>query len=138
MTKRMLALITAVVALLAFGSVALADVEEGTFDDDGFVSGDGRFVTTQVSIECDLEERYRVRLTVTQDDTGAYSEVKKSGECTGNEEDLVLSGPARGKALFDVSEETEACALVRTRIKGDVTDAEQFCEDDINLDETDD
>ena len=137
MIKKMLALTAAVVALLAFGSVASADVEEGWFDDDGFVSSDGRHVATQVSLECDEGEKYFVRLTITQDDTGALAQVRRPGECTGDEEDLVLSAPAHGKAVFDAGDDTEACALVRTKVKSEVTDAEQFCEDDINLDEVD-
>ena len=127
-----------VIALLGLAATtAVADVDEGVFDDDGFVSSDGRHVTTQVSIECDEGERYFVRLTVTQDDTGALAQVRQPGECTGAEEDLVLSAPARGRAVFDVNDETEACALVRTRMQSEITDAEQFCEDDINLDEDD-
>ena len=137
--KRMLVSLGIVAVLLAFGSVATADVEEGTFDDDGITSHDGRFVQTQVSLECDEGERYFVRLTITQDDTGALGQARAVGECTDDEEDLFLTAPARGNVLFDVSEETEACALVRTREVGEgVTDAEQFCEDDINLDEEDD
>jgi hypothetical protein len=128
----------AVLMLLALATVAIADIEEGEFDDDGFVSSDGRHVTTQVSLECDEGERYFVRLTITQDETGALAQVKRPGECTSDDMDLVLSAPARGNALFDVDDETEACALVRTRDKGDITDAEQFCEEDINLDEEED
>ena len=138
MRKPLIGVATAVFALLAMTSIAGAEIDEGEFDDDGLVSSDGRHVTTQVSIECDEGERYFVRLTVTQDETGALAQVKRPGECTGEDEDLVLSAPARGKALFDVNEETEACALVRTRATSEVTDAEQFCEDDINLDEEDD
>ena len=82
-----------VVALLGLAATsAVADVDEGTFDDDGFVSSDGRHVTTQVSVECDEGERYFIRLTITQDDTGALAQVRQPGECTGDEEDLLGSG----------------------------------------------
>jgi hypothetical protein len=135
MTKRFFALGAAVLMLLALATVAIADIEEGEFDDDGFVSSDGRHVTTQVSLECDEGERYFLRLTITQDESGALAQARQPGECTEDDMDVVVSAPARGKTLFEANEETEACALVRTRDKSEISDAEQFCEVDINLDE---
>jgi len=137
--RKLMAAVAAVFLLATFAQTAIADIDDDDQEvNNGTVSSDGRHVDLTVEFECDEGERYKMQLTVTQDDTGAWAQKHTSGECTGDEE-VAVSAPARGKVGFDTSNDTEACAAIRTRAQHEgVTDAEQFCEDDINLDEAED
>jgi hypothetical protein len=88
----------------------------------------GRLLFVGGHITCDPGERVRVRVTVSQESTGAIAEGFTQETCTGLEEPFELGAATRGPARFQVGP-AQACALATTREHGTPTDAFQWCKD---------
>ncbi len=77
-------------------------------------------------VGCTASETFNIEATITQESTGAVAVGYTQGFCTGERQIWDAIAPARGPAQFEVGPAL-ACGLLRTRLRGQVTDSFQWC-----------
>ncbi len=88
----------------------------------------GRKVTVSGPVQCDLGGNFELRVTVTQESTGAMAEGECKGECTGQVQKWEVNAILHGDTLFEEGP-AEASARHCIQRHGKASSAHQWCKD---------
>jgi hypothetical protein len=126
--RLMFAAIVVVFAAAFFACPALARIVANTIDPVAVVVDDGRHLVVTGPITCTANERAYLRVTVTQQTTGAVAEGRTLITCTGGVQQWEVHAATQGRKTFEEGPAT-AVALGRTTTRGGATDANQWLVD---------
>ena len=122
------AAIVMTVAGIFLASMAFARITANTIDPVANVTDHGRHLIVTGPIGCTENERAYLRVTVTQQATGAVAEGRILITCTGGTQQWEVHASVQGKETFEEGPAT-ATALARTTDRGETTDAHQWLVD---------
>ncbi len=88
----------------------------------------GREVVVSGPAQCDQGESFEMRVTVTQESTGAMAAGECEGACTGRVQKWEVTAIVQGDALFEEGP-AEASALHCNQRDGKASSAHQWCKD---------